>query len=255
MRLSISQERKQLATEYLCAFIKYLYDKGKSGFEIARKLRIHSNLLEKLVKDQAMMSELKKRNETYAREKLKQFENEQYPDWKMRENYGISVLKDGTFQDDGGDYRNLDTWINGYNFTNSVEYHYRYKRNYSPNDVDVIVELKTGVKLPEDRFRLADRELSPQHKMRLIYDLSDGVSVWEVSEKYNCSAQTVRQTAAEHGLAIPAADDAVAERIVKAIKEGYDIEQLKSRFRNFNVQKIRKLIEEHRITPAMEAAK
>ena len=79
--------------------------------------------------------------------------------------------------------------------------------------------------------------------------------MWEISEKYNCSQLVIRQTAAEHEFKIPAADDAVAERIVNAIKTGYDLEMLKSRFRNFNVQKIRKLIEEHRIAPAMEAAK
>jgi hypothetical protein len=248
----LKTDEEKRAAEYLRAFIKHLYDKGKSGIEIARKLHIHTDLLDKLTDDETMLAEMKRRSDEYVKEIVEKYREDKIAELKIRQEYEISYFSNGKYQDNSRYLRNIDSWTSNHRFTNAVDYHYRRKRYYSADDIDVIVGLSTGVKLPEERYRFTDRDLSPEYKMRVMYDLSDGISVWEISEKYNCSQLAVRQTAAEHSFTIPVADDAVAERIVKAIKEGYDLELLKSRFRNFDVQKIRKLIEEHRILPVME---
>jgi hypothetical protein len=241
------------AGEYLAAFIKHLFNKGKSGIEIARTLDISLVLLERLIYDDAMLAELQKRSDDIIwpvikntpdkKELLKKLDEMEIA-W--HESYG------NKYYDKSKRFTTIGPWQRNHNFQNAVQYHYHYKKNYSEDDFDVIATLSTGVNLPEQKDKFTDRDLSPQYKLRIVQDLSDGWLLQDISEKYNCSVLAVTQVAAEHGLVLPITDESVANRIGQAIKEGHNLEQLTKRFKNVDLEKIKELIKVHRILPASE---
>jgi hypothetical protein len=88
----------------------------------------------------------------------------------------------------------------------------------------VLTQLSTGAAVSDPAENFSDRNLSPDYKLRIINDLSDGHPVIYLSEKYNCSELAVKQTAAEHSLTLPVSEGSIRERLIQAIKDGYNFE-------------------------------
>jgi len=244
-----AKKYEQAAAEYLIAFIKHLYDGGKCGFEIAEKLEIHSHLIEKLITNRTMLDTMKQRNSKYV-EVLKA----KYPDEKEFKNklysphrlYFNSYYNE--YHDSSDRLKNIGPWQRRFNFTNAVDFYFWRKKKYSKNDFDVLTQLSTGADVHVAPDNFTDRNLSPGYKLRIINDLSDGHPVLYISEKYNCSERAVRETAAEHDLMLPVSDDVARERLIGAINDGYNFEQLRKRFRN-DEQEIKELITIYRLNP------
>jgi hypothetical protein len=252
-KIYFTTPEERAAGEYLAAFIKHLFNKGKSGIEISKTLQISLTLLERLIYDEEMLAELKKRNDKIVWPIIKNTSDPREMDKKLRE-IGISwsPITPDTYYDGTGLYTTIGPWQRNHNFKNAVQYHYHYKKKYSKDDIDVILSLSTGVDIKEPKEKLPSRELTPEYKMRIVYDLLDGLLLQNISEKYNCSVIAVTQIAAENGLILPVTGESVAERIAGAVKEGYTLEQLTKRFIQTDEEKLKELIKIHRILPATE---
>ncbi|MEP7170233.1 MAG: hypothetical protein ABI855_12745 [Bacteroidota bacterium] len=243
-----NKQYEQAAAEYLIAFIKHLYNQGKSGFEIAETLEIHSDLIEKLISDQEMLETMKQRNDTFI-ESLKA----QYPDdakfiEELRYPRGFYFsTHDNRYHDYSDRLKNIGPWQRRFGFANAIDFYFNRKKKYSENDNDVLTRLSTGADVREAPDNFSERDLSPDYKLRVINDLSDGHPVIYISERYNCSEVAVNETAAAHNLTLPVSTTVVRERLIQAIKDGYNFEQLRKRFRN-EEQEIKELIAIYRLS-------
>jgi hypothetical protein len=243
-----NKQYEQAAAEYLTAFIKHLYGEGKTGFEIAAKLEIHSDLIEKLISDREMLETMKQRNNAFIEELKAKYPDEN--EFKQKVSYPLRIYLsdyDHQYYDYSDRLKNIGPWQRRFNFKNAIDFYFTGKKKYSENDTDVLTRLSTGAAVSEPAKDFSDRNLSPDYKLRIINDLSDGHPVIYLSEKYNCSELAVKQTAAEHNLTIPVSDTVVRERLIQAIKDGYNFEQLGKRFRN-EEQEIKELIAIYRLS-------
>ncbi|MEO5570146.1 MAG: hypothetical protein ABIT08_13865 [Bacteroidia bacterium] len=111
----------------------------------------------------------------------------------------------------------------------------------------MLTRLSTGADIREVPDHFPDRNLSPEYKLRIINDLSNGDQVIFINERYNCWEVAVKETAGAHTLTLPVSDTVVRERLIQAIKDGYNFEQLKKRFRN-EEQEIKELIAIYRLS-------
>jgi hypothetical protein len=243
-----NKKYEQAAAEYLIAFIKHLYSEGKSGFEIAEKLEIHSDLIEKLISDREMLETMKQRNNSFIEELKAKYPDEN--EFKQKVSYPLRIYLsdyDHKYYDYSDRLKNIGPWQRRFNFTNAIDFYFTNKKKYSENDTDVLTRLSTGTAVSEPAKNLSDRNLSPDYKLCIINDLSDGHPVIYLSEKYNCSELAVKQTASEHGLTLPVSEGSIRERLIQAIKDGYNFEQLRKRFRN-EEQEIKELIAIYRLS-------
>lgn len=251
-KIYFQNDEERAAGEYLAAFIKHLFHKGKSGIEIGKTLDISLTLLERLIYDEEMLAELNKRNDDMVWPIIKNTADQRELQKKLSElNIGYNPKYPDRYFESSGKYTTIGPWQRNHNFKNAVQYHYQYKKKYSETDADVILSLSTGAKIKEQKQTFADRNLTPEYKLLIVSDLCDGWLLQQISEKYNCSVLAVTQVAAESGLTLPLADESVTERIGQAVKEGYTLEQLTMRFKNTGEEKLKELIITHRILPSM----
>lgn len=242
---------EQAAAEYLVAFIKLFLKKGKCGYEIGKTLGIHPEMIEKLLKDdKATLQLVVKRNKEYT-DKLRE-------GFAEGANLSEAFSKHGFFYYDfnntvtsrSTDLKGLGPWQRRNNFKNGIDYYFRHKKRYSESDIDLLTRLSTGALIQEPKNDFRDRELLPQYKLRIINDILDGHSVTVISEKYNCSELAVRQTAEEQQVEVPASEEVIRKRVVQAIKDGYNFEQLTRRFRITEAE-LKELVIKYRIEPVM----
>jgi len=244
-------QEQQAAAEYLLAFIKLFVSKGKCSYEIADKLEIHTDLIKKLLKGKTTTLEaLAKRDKEYA-DKLKAgCTNERELREMLWKNHLYYYENTDTYTDSRNFLKNIEPWQRRHNFKNGIDFYFRHKKRYSDNDIDLLTRLNTGTVITEPKDKFPDRDLLPQYKLRIINDILDGHSVKSLSEKYNCSEFAIMQTAGEQEITVPATEETIRKRVVQAIKEGYNFEQMSKRF-NIGEEVIKELVIKHRIEPVM----
>jgi hypothetical protein len=248
---SFQTESDRAAAEYLTAFIKLLYSRGKSAYEIEDKLEIDSDLIWKLIPDPKFKAELEKRNLEYI-EELKKDPHPLDKDRKLREHRLYEYQ--GKWHKRSNYLKNVGPWQRQRNFQNAIDYHIGKKKRYTGNDIDVLLKLSpaASARIREENPDLSVRNLSADHKLRIINFIADGHGIKELSEKFNCSELAVKQTLEEREIAFPVTDATIERRIRHAIEGGYSFEQLTSRFKNTNPEGIKELIKEMRIDPVMD---
>ena len=248
-------DKEKAAAEYLVAFIKHLYRKGRNSFEISKTLQIDIDLIDKLLKNDKLLPELRARNVDFVK-KLQ----EKYPDPKELQQkcyeldfyFHVSNYNDGFYFYGRHNYlKNIGPWQRQNNFRDALSYYFgTKKRKYTNSDMDVLAKLSTGVLITEEEEKLNDRTLTPAYRMRIINDLTDGCKEQELSEKYNCSIPAVKLVADDYELQLPVTEKSIVSRIVKAIKQGYSFDHIARRFYNYNTYLIEDLIKTYRILPA-----
>jgi hypothetical protein len=250
---------EKLAAEYLVAFIKHLYRKGKNSYEISEILEIDYDLIGKLLKNDKMLEALKLRDMEFINTLKQQFPELAELQSKCRE-YGI-YYHESSYGNPPSIYisgisnylKNIGPWQRQNYFTDPLKYYFgRKKRKYTNSDLDVLTKLSTGKKIMEEQEKLTDRDLTPAYRLRIINDLADGCGEEDLSRKYNCSIAAVKLVADEYELLLPFSEKSIVARIVKAIKQGYAFELLTKRFYNSSTDLIENLIKTHRIEPASE---
>ncbi len=241
------------ATEYLVAFIKHLADHGKNIYEIEKLLDAHADLINKLVgKDTPLAKQLADNTEPFYAELRR---NNPDPEQLRKAMQALQLSyyePSNTYYHYGNFLKNIGPWQRQHHFTDAVSYHINRKKKYTKNDFDVLTALSTpasaALNTPVQKF--TDRDLSPDYKLQLMNDIYDGLLIKQVSEKYNCSQLAAEQTCEDQKIILPVTNEAIEERIIPAIKNGYSLEQLTKRFINFDVERIKELIKIHRILAA-----
>lgn len=242
-------ENERAAAEYLTAFIRLLYSRGKSAYEIEDKLEIDSDLIYKLIP--TYKAELEKRNLEYI-EKLKK-EGSPIDPVKMLREKRIFLYQD-TWRRHTQYLKNVDSWQRRQKFTNPIDYHIGKKKRYTGSDIEVLLKLSTAasatIKPVIENYN--DRELLPVYKLRIINYIADGYALKELSEKFNCSELAIKQTLEEREIVYPVSEISIEKRIIRAVEDGYSFEQLAARFKYTAEEKLTAIIKEIRITPALE---
>ncbi len=242
-------EYERAAAEYLTAFIRLFYSRGKSAYEIEDKLEIHSDLIYKLIP--SYKAELEKRNLEYI-EKLKKEASPINPDKILTHKHFYFYQE--TWRRHSQYLRNVGPWQRRFNFTNPIDYHIGRKKRYTGSDIEVLLKLSTAasatIKPVIENYN--DRELLPVYKLRIINYIADGYSLKELSEKFNCSELAIKQTLEEREMVYPVSETSIEKRIIRAVEEGYSFEQLAARFKYTAEEKLTAIIKEIRITPALE---
>ena len=246
---TINKQAEKAAAEYLTAFITHLFNQGKSGYEIADALQIHITLIYKLISDRQMLDTLDKRNNDLfdsikaATTDTNEFEtnpNHYHLRYSIKYNRVLDFSKHK---------KNIDSWQRKFKFNNAIDFYFNNQKKYSDTDNEVLTLLRTGTQVTELTENFSDRDLSPDYKLRIINDISDGQTITAISKKYNCSEYAINQTAHEHNLTFPVTAESIRARVVQAINEGYSFEQLNNRFINM-ANDIKDLIKIHRLQPA-----
>lgn len=250
---------EKAAAEYLVAFIKHLYRKGKNSFEISTILQIDYDLIQKLLKNDKFIELLKARDLELINSLKQQYPDEVKFKDKCREHRFYY------FEYHSGNYhsihitgisnylKNIGPWQRQNDFKDALGFYFGpTKRKYTNSDMDVLTKLSIGKTIPEEQDKLTDRSLTPAYRLRIINDLADGCKENELSEKYNCCISAVKQVADEYELELPFTEKSIVSRIVKAIKQGYTFDQLTKRFYNFNPNEVEDFIKTYRILPASE---
>ncbi len=250
-------DKEKAAAEYLVAFIKHLYRKGKNSFEISKTLQIDIDLIDKLLKNDKLLPELKTRNVDFVKKLQEKYTDPEVLKQKCNElgiNFFVSKHNnDYYFYGHSGYLKNIGPWQRQNNFTDALSYYFgTKKRKYTNSDMDVLAKLSTGVLITEEEEKLTDRTLTPAYRMRIINDITDGCKEQEISEKFNCSIPAVKQIADDYELQLPVTEKSIVSRIVKAIKQGYSFDHIARRFYNYNTYLIEDLIKTYRILPASE---
>jgi len=253
---NIYSKEEVAAAEYLTAFIKLLYSRGKSGYEITTMLEIDMDVIGKLMRNTNYIAELTKRNEEYIEKLIKSSPSPDPKDVGMtmhKHHFYFSGYYNKYVRSGDSFLKNVGPWQRKKNFKNAIDYHIGGKKRYTGSDIDVLIGLSPEIKaiLTPEAIDFKDRELTPAYKFRIINALSDGHTITHLSEKYNCSHLCIEKVIEEHQLAFPVSAVSLERRVVKAINEGYTLDQLSTRFIHFDTERIKELIKEIRILPLL----
>jgi len=127
-------DNEKAAAEYLVAFIKHLYSKGKNSFEISKILEIDYDLIVKLLKNDKLLESLKTRDLEFINNLKQQYPEPSMLQSKCWENgiyyhessYGNTpnIYISGT----GSYLKNIGPWQRQNYFTDPLSYYFGRKK-------------------------------------------------------------------------------------------------------------------------------